>query len=59
MNTALSARQVEFYRENGYLVVGDLLDGEELERWRAALADGMTRHFRINGRHNQGRDQPL
>ena len=56
MNTALSARQVEFYRENGYLVVGDLLDGEELESWRAALADGMARHFRINGRHNQGRD---
>ena len=55
MLTLLSQRQVEFYRENGYLVVEALLDGEELEKWRAALAEGVARHFSINARHNQGR----
>ena len=59
MLTLLSQRQVEFYRENGYLVVEALLDGEELERWRAALAVGMARHFSINARHNQGPQRPL
>lgn len=56
MNTELSARQVEFYRENGFLVVEALLGDEELESWRAALAEGMTRHFATNGRHNQSTD---
>ena len=56
MNTQLSEGQVEFYRENGFLVVEALLDGEELESWRAALAEGMAQHFAMNARHNQGTD---
>ena len=56
MNTQLSEGQVEFYRENGFLVVEALLDGEELESWRAALAEGMAQHFAMNARHNQGAD---
>ena len=56
MNTQLSEGQVRFYRENGFLVVEALLDGEELASWRAALAEGMAQHFAMNARHNQGTD---
>ena len=56
MNTQLSEAQIEFYRENGYLAVEDLLDGEELERWRAALSGATARHIAMNARHNQGTD---
>jgi len=45
----LSAREVEFYRENGYVVLHDFLDPEILDRMRRACdalvakAHGMTR----------------
>lgn len=37
MNTALSKTQLDFYNENGYLVIEDFLTSEELEQWRHAV----------------------
>jgi ectoine hydroxylase-related dioxygenase (phytanoyl-CoA dioxygenase family) len=37
VNTQLSAQQIEFYRENGYIILHDFLTQEELATWRDAL----------------------
>ena len=45
MKTELTTAQVEFYRENGFLVIENFLDAAELEHWRetteAAIAERM------------------
>ncbi len=48
MNTELSQDQIEFYRENGFIVIHDFLTPEELETWceavdEAVAARGRTR----------------
>ena len=35
MNTTLSAKQIQLYREDGFLVIEDFLEPEELSQWRA------------------------
>ncbi|MBB5436689.1 ectoine hydroxylase-related dioxygenase (phytanoyl-CoA dioxygenase family) [Pedobacter sp. AK017] len=37
MNYKLSSTQVSFYKENGYLIVENFLDEEELEHWRKTV----------------------
>lgn len=37
MNTKLSKSQLDFYSDNGYLIVEDFLSAEELEQWRQAV----------------------
>lgn len=37
MNYKLSSAQVSFYKENGYLIVENFLDEEELEHWRKTV----------------------
>jgi ectoine hydroxylase-related dioxygenase (phytanoyl-CoA dioxygenase family) len=37
MNTRLAQAQIDFYRENGYLVLPDFLTPDELATWRQAL----------------------
>ena len=37
MNTELSQDQIEFYRENGFIVIHDFLTPEELDTWREAV----------------------
>jgi len=37
MNTYLNKSQVDFYKENGYLIIDDFLSPEELENWRATV----------------------
>jgi len=41
MHTTLTAEQIAFYRENGYLVLDPFLDPDELEHWRAVTDLGM------------------
>jgi hypothetical protein len=37
MKTALTAEQLGFYRENGFVQIPGFLDAAELARWREAL----------------------
>lgn len=37
MNTAITQAQIDFYQDNGYVVIEDFLDSNELETWRAAV----------------------
>src|SRR5690349_269738 len=41
MNTQVTQAQIDFYRENGFVVLDNFLTAEELEIWRAAV-DGAT-----------------
>ncbi|MEE2658490.1 MAG: phytanoyl-CoA dioxygenase family protein [Candidatus Latescibacterota bacterium] len=37
MNSELNAEQIESYREQGFLLIPDFLDADELERWRTRI----------------------
>ncbi|MFC3562648.1 phytanoyl-CoA dioxygenase family protein [Pedobacter jamesrossensis] len=37
MNSTISKDQIYFYQDNGYVVIEDFLNADELERWRSAL----------------------
>jgi ectoine hydroxylase-related dioxygenase (phytanoyl-CoA dioxygenase family) len=41
MNSLLSRAQVESYRQNGFLLIEDFLDAEELTFWRAAVTEAI------------------
>jgi len=47
MNTGISQDQIKSYRDNGFLVVDDFLNSEELEIWREAVTEAVTER---NGR---------
>ena len=42
MNSQISAEQIAFYRENGFVAIDDFLDAEELETWRAHVGEAVT-----------------
>lgn len=42
MRTDVTADQVAFYRENGYLVIPEVLDVAELEQWRDAVDEAVA-----------------
>ncbi len=54
MNTQVTCDQIEFYRENGFLIVDDFLKGSELSSWQYAV-DETVREFmnRDDMYHNQ------
>jgi phytanoyl-CoA hydroxylase len=37
LREAVTLQEVDFYRQNGFLVLPDLLDGEEVKTWREAV----------------------
>jgi ectoine hydroxylase-related dioxygenase (phytanoyl-CoA dioxygenase family) len=37
MNTAITQLQLDFYQSNGYIVIEDFLDADELEIWRKSV----------------------
>ena len=49
MRAEVSPEEVRSYRDDGFLIVEDLLDGEELETWRAAVGDAVGGHG-VSGR---------
>ena len=56
MNTQVASKQIEFYRENGFLVIGDFLTHAELSVWRDAVDEAVAEHVsRSDAYHNQGR----
>lgn len=42
MKTEVTQEQIDFYRENGFVVTEDFLSPEELESWREAVADAVA-----------------
>ncbi|HMR84712.1 MAG TPA: phytanoyl-CoA dioxygenase family protein [Niabella sp.] len=55
MNYKLTKEQVSFYKENGFLVIEDFLDANELEEWRNAVMNAIDeRHgMKIPGKNIQ------
>ena len=45
MTTGVTEEQIGAYRRDGHLVLPDLLDAAELERWRAAVDEGVARQL--------------
>ncbi len=41
MNTQIDQSQIDFYQENGFLVIEDFLNNEELEYWRTVIAEAI------------------
>ena len=42
MRHELTAEQIDFYRENGYLVIENFLDADELAEWRRCTDESVT-----------------
>ena len=53
MNYELTDDQIASYRENGFLVVDDFLNAEELEEWRDAVTEAIAER---NGIKIPGKD---
>ncbi len=45
MNTRLAAKQIAFYRDNGFLAIPDFLDAAELETWRRATQEAVDQRL--------------
>ncbi len=43
MKTDLTQEQIEFYQENGYIIIEDFLTPEELATWRRHVDDAVAR----------------
>ena len=54
MNTQVTSEQIEFYRENGFLVIDDFLRGAELSLWQDAVDAAVAQFMhRDDMYHNQ------
>ena len=54
MNTQLNSNQIEFYRENGFLIIDNLLNSSELSTWKNAVDVAVAQHLCRNDMyHNQ------
>ncbi|WP_158798858.1 phytanoyl-CoA dioxygenase family protein [Pedobacter sp. L105] len=42
MNTVITTQQVQFYQENGYIIIEDFLNTAELDTWRAAVSTAIA-----------------
>lgn len=49
MRNDLSPRQIESYRENGFLVIEDFLDSQELEQWRTVTDEAVRDRLESKG----------
>ena len=57
MNTQLTNEQIEFYRENGFLVIDDFLKGSELSSWQDAVDNAVAEFMKRDDMyHNQKGD---
>jgi ectoine hydroxylase-related dioxygenase (phytanoyl-CoA dioxygenase family) len=54
MKYRITKEQQEFYRQNGFVVIEDFLDNQELETWRSVTEDAVQQRMRErNGLTNQ------
>jgi integrase len=67
MKSDLSLQDIEQYQKNGFLVIEDFLSEDELEFWRAALDEAMSKRGgnkmpdrkKVYGKGDAGIDKPL
>lgn len=52
MNTILSKEKIDFYQDNGFVVIEDFLNKEELEEWRKAVTEAIEER---NGKKMPGK----
>ncbi|MEM7131142.1 MAG: phytanoyl-CoA dioxygenase family protein [Chloroflexota bacterium] len=43
MNSEITQEQIDFYQENGFVVIDNFLDADELETWRANVDDAVAK----------------
>ncbi|MDQ7947201.1 MAG: phytanoyl-CoA dioxygenase family protein [Pedobacter sp.] len=53
MNTSLTTEQIQSYQKNGFLIIDDFLNAEELEQWRTAVTQAIADR---NGLKMPGKD---
>ena len=54
MNTQVTSDQIEFYRENGFLIIDDFLKGAELSLWQDAVDEAVAQFMKRDDMyHNQ------
>lgn len=54
MNTQLNSNQIEYYRENGFLIIDNFLNSSELSTWKNAVDVAVAQHLsRDDMYHNQ------
>ena len=54
MNTQVTNNQIEFYRENGFLIIDDFLKGAELSLWQDAVDAAVAQFMKRDDMyHNQ------
>ncbi len=56
MNAELSSNQIDFYKENGYVIIEDFLNAGELDVWRTAVTEAIADR---NGLKMPGKDIKL
>lgn len=58
MNTQLTDQQIEFYGQNGFLVIDEFLVDTELASWRQAVDEAVAQRVGRNGtyHHQRGED---
>jgi len=54
MKTALTDEQIQSYRDDGFIVVGEFLDADELENWRRCTEEGIQERLKTTHLQNQG-----
>lgn len=47
MNTSLNNSQLQFYRENDFIVINDFLDNNELQLWRESVFSAVEKRHGI------------
>jgi phytanoyl-CoA hydroxylase len=52
MNTEITPAQIDFYQINGYVIIEDFLNKDELEKWREAVTEALQER---NGQKIPGR----
>lgn len=55
MREKVTPEEVESYRQRGFLVLSELLDGDELEEWREAVEEAVDERERASERRIPGR----
>jgi phytanoyl-CoA hydroxylase len=53
MRTTLTKDQIDSYRENGFVVIENFLDTDELEHWRTTTAEAVAKRLNTTDLHNQ------
>ncbi|MEM7032415.1 MAG: phytanoyl-CoA dioxygenase family protein [Chloroflexota bacterium] len=54
MQSEINQEQIDFYQENGFVVIEEFLTSEELETWRAAVDDAVSKRKDVKLSNREG-----